>query len=160
MGRIFPIENSIFAYNESVANEYFPLKDEQIKERGWNFKEKEEKDYQPQKYRVPQNIAKVPDTIIDELLACRDCGRNYKIIKPELDFYKNKKIPIPKFCPACRHKKRMSMRPPRSLWHRQCMCTKTDHDHQGICQNEFETSYSPDGKELVYCEHCYNKEIY
>ncbi|MBU0731670.1 zinc-ribbon domain-containing protein [Patescibacteria group bacterium] len=159
-GEFFPIEKSIVAYNESVANEYFPLKDEDIKERGFSFKEKEERDYKAQKYRVPQNIEKVPDSIIDEVLACKDCGKNYKVIKPELEFYQNKKLPIPKQCPDCRHKKRMNMRLPRSLWQQQCMCTQNNHDHQGRCANEFETSYSPDGKELVYCEECYNKEIY
>ena len=54
----------------------------------------------------------------------------------------------------------MSVRPHRALWHRQCMCTQNEHDHEGRCPIEFETAYSPDGKELIYCEDCYNKEIY
>lgn len=28
------------------------------------------------------------------------------------------------------------------------------------CQNEFETSYSPDRPEIIYCEKCYQQEIY
>jgi len=28
------------------------------------------------------------------------------------------------------------------------------------CTNEFETPYAPDRPEIVYCEECYNKEIY
>ena len=28
------------------------------------------------------------------------------------------------------------------------------------CENEFETAYAPEREEKVYCESCYNKEIY
>ncbi len=28
------------------------------------------------------------------------------------------------------------------------------------CQNEFETSYAPDRPEIVYCERCYQQEVY
>ena len=40
------------------------------------------------------------------------------------------------------------------------MCDKTNHDHNGKCQIEFETSYAPERLEIVYCESCYNQEIY
>jgi hypothetical protein len=33
------------------------------------------------------------------------------------------------------------------------------HDHENRCPNEFETSYAPDRKEIVYCEACYLKEV-
>ncbi|MFH1193084.1 MAG: hypothetical protein V1656_02080 [Candidatus Jorgensenbacteria bacterium] len=29
----------------------------------------------------------------------------------------------------------------------------------GKCPNEFETSYAPERKEIVYCESCYNAEV-
>ncbi len=32
------------------------------------------------------------------------------------------------------------------------------HGNQS-CSNEFETSYVPDRKEIVYCEQCYNAEV-
>ncbi|MFH1537028.1 MAG: hypothetical protein ABID45_03510, partial [Patescibacteria group bacterium] len=97
-------------------------------------------------------INKVPDSIVNQVLACEECEKNYKIIQPELDFYKQNQLPVPKICPDCRHQKRMRLRPLRSLWQRQCM--------KPNCNNEFETAYSPDQKDLVYCEDCYNKEIY
>jgi hypothetical protein len=28
------------------------------------------------------------------------------------------------------------------------------------CKNEFETSYAPEGSEIVYCERCYQQEVY
>ncbi|MBU1255355.1 hypothetical protein KKH35_00610, partial [Patescibacteria group bacterium] len=58
------------------------------------------------------------------------------------------------------------------LWHRKCQCAghqsnnkiyknTIEHPHHKDkhCPNEFETSYSPDRKEIVYCEACYNKEV-
>ncbi|MEI6281073.1 MAG: hypothetical protein WCP17_03715, partial [bacterium] len=52
----------------------------------------------------------------------------------------------------CRHQERISKRNPHKLWHRKCM--------KDGCQNEFETSYSPERPEIVYCENCYNQEVY
>ena len=28
------------------------------------------------------------------------------------------------------------------------------------CENEFETSYSPEKSVIVYCERCYQQEVY
>lgn len=159
-GEFFPITNSNFSYNETVAQEYYPIKEENAREKNWPWKAKEVKDYQPQKYRVLLDIQKVQDNIGQATLACSNCYKNYKIIPQELAFYKKENLPIPKLCPDCRHQARMQLRTPRSLWQRQCMCTQPDHNHQGRCSNEFETTYSPERKELVYCEDCYNREIY
>ena len=67
-------------------------------------------------------------------------------------FIEKKKIPLPRMCPNCRYKRRFDLRPPRKLWHRQCMNEN--------CKNEFETTYAPERPEKVYCENCYNQEIY
>ncbi|MFH0712569.1 MAG: hypothetical protein V2A55_01830, partial [Candidatus Jorgensenbacteria bacterium] len=57
------------------------------------------------------------------------------------------------------------------LWKGSCKCAgqKSDngvyhnvanHPHgAGKCPNKFETSYSPERKEIVYCEQCYNAEV-
>ncbi|MBU0731669.1 hypothetical protein KKC88_02195 [Patescibacteria group bacterium] len=159
-GEFPPVKNSLFGYNETVAQDFFPIKEEQVKQNKWKWQGKDKENYETQTYRVPQNIEKVPEKISKEVLACNDCSKNYRIIPQELEFYKRQGIPIPKLCPHCRHTNRLKMRTPFALWHRQCMCTQNSHNHQGRCLNEFETSYSPDGKELVYCGDCYNKEIY
>jgi hypothetical protein len=159
-GEFFPINISPYAYNETVANEYFPMKKEDVLAKGWAWKEKEAKDYQKQTYRVPPEIVRVPENICKEILACHHCGKNYKIIPQELAFYKQEKLPIPKYCPECRHLHRMAMRTPRDLWQRQCMCTQPHHNHQGQCRNTFITAYPSASKELIYCKDCYNREIY
>lgn len=83
---------------------------------------------------------------------CKNCQKNFKIVKQKLDYYRKHVIPVPQECPDCRYSARIKLRSPRRLWHRQCM-------NEG-CNNEFETTYSPDRPEKVYCEECYHKEIY
>ncbi|HEY4493940.1 MAG TPA: hypothetical protein VJB95_00700, partial [Candidatus Paceibacterota bacterium] len=87
--------------------------------------------------------------------------RNYKIIQNELGFYRKMKIPVPRRCFHCRHKARIEKSNPFKLWHRSCMCDKKNHFHGGaLCEVEFETSYAPDRPEIVYCEKCYQAEVY
>ena len=41
------------------------------------------------------------------------------------------------------------------------MCDKKNHLHgEEKCSAQFETSYSPDRPEIVYCENCYKQEVY
>ncbi len=87
-----------------------------------------------------------------EVFVCLECKKNYRIIVDELSFYKRMKIPIPRNCPECRHIKRFKARGPNKLWRRSCM-------NEG-CKNEFETSYAPDRSEIIYCEKCYQQEVY
>ena len=159
-GEYFPMNLSPFNYNESVAPEYFPLKKDEALALGCKWLEENQRDYQRQTCIVPNDIKKVENNILEEILVCRNCHKNYKIIPQELAFYRQTSIPIPKFCSDCRHLERMKLRNPRALWKAQCMCTQPDHNHQGRCKNEFETTYSPERKELVYCKDCYNREIY
>ncbi|MBI5621414.1 zinc-ribbon domain containing protein [Candidatus Falkowbacteria bacterium] len=151
-GEFFPVHKSLFAYNETVAQEYFPLTKEQALSKGWAWKDPDLRDYQPQTYTVPAQIADVQDDVLQALLACQSCRKNFKITKQELEFYRKFNLPVPSVCWFCRHLERMLERNPRRLWHRQCM-------NQG-CANEFETTYAPDRPEKVFCDECYKKEIY
>ena len=71
-------------------------------------------------------------------------------------------LPIPHKDFECRHKDRMHKRNPRELYERSCMCQKENHiNHTGkICEEKFETTYGPDRKETIYCEKCYQQEVY
>jgi len=116
---------------------------------------------------IPDNIKGVTDKLVDEVLKCNECDRNYRVVLAELQLYKRFNLPIPRNCPQCRFAKRRQVRLPYKLWHRKCMCdyktfnntTKHPHHETGQCPNEFETSYSPDRKEIVYCEQCYQAEV-
>jgi hypothetical protein len=168
-GEFLPIELSPFAYNETLAFEELKLSQEKIKEMEYKWYDTEDKSYVPTilSKDLPDNIEDVRDVILNEIIHCPNdgdpnsqCSKAYRIMPNELIFYKSKKIPLPRFCPNCRYHKRLELKNPWRLWNRTCMCDKSNHFHTGVCSEKFETSYSPDGGEIVYCKKCYQQEIY
>jgi hypothetical protein len=175
-GQYFPMNISPWAYNESVAQDLFPLTKEEVLKLGgrWQDNTSFTKGKETIKSAdLPDDIADADsEKIVGQILACVDCGRNYKLITQELKFYKNLNIPLPRQCSDCRHYQRMKLRNPKNLWLHQCLCEQSDHGHTGRpasnasrsdagrCSQKFETTYAPDRKEKVYCQECYQKEIY
>jgi len=159
-GEFFPTDIAPFGYDDAVVHEYFPLTKEEILEHGYKYKELEIKNYKPTilSSQLP-NIKEVNEDILKEIIQCEHmrscndrCTMAFRIIQNELNICKMLGVPLPKLCPNCRHMSRMNLLTPPRLYHRKCM-------KQG-CNNEFETSYAPDRPEIVYCERCYNKEVY
>jgi len=148
-GEFFPIEISPFAYNETTAQEYYPMTKEEITEKGYKWKEKDKKEYKKQNYIVLASINEVDDAICNEILACKETGKNFKIQQLELGFYRKMGLPVPIYCPDERHLRRLQFRNPRQLWDRKC-------DKCGVNIN---TSYSQDRHEIIYCEKCYLETI-
>ncbi len=152
-GEFFPVELSPFAINETVIQDYYPLTKDEILKRGWRWK-----DDLPfatggetaQWNDIPVRTVDVPDSIVNEVLACEDCRKNFKIIRRELKYYKDEKLLLPRKCPLCRNTARIALRNRRELFDRTC----------DKCQKPIQTSYSPDRPEIVYCEQCYLKEVY
>ena len=154
-GEFFPPSIAPVCYNETQGAYYMPMTREEVLVRGWLWEDKVpgifgKETIQPE--RLPDIIEEVKDNIFSEILKCLDCGKNYNIVPNELVFYRTEKIPLPHLCPSCRYKKRFNLQLPRKLWHRKCM-------KEG-CENEFETSYAPNRPEIVYCEKCYQQEVY
>lgn len=168
-GEFFPIELSPFSYNETVAYEYFPLSKEAIATQGYLWREPEIKEYPTALAAVtlPKTIVEVGEEILKQAIRCghegkcsEKCTGAFKFIPTELAFYRQMGIPPPHLCPSCRHFARLNQRTPYKLWHRECMCERQGHAwHTGGCPNEFETTYSTDRLEIVYCEQCYNAEV-
>lgn len=154
-GEFFPPNIAPVCYNETQGHYYMPLSKEEVRSRGWLWEDMVpgvfgQETFLPED--LPDEIKNTSNSILDEVLKCVNCSKNYKIVADELRFYQKENIPIPRNCPDCRYKKRFALRLPRKLWHRKCM-------KEG-CINEFETSYAPDRPEIVYCEQCYQQEIY
>ncbi len=179
-GEFFPSEISPFCYNETVAAELNPLSKEEISKRGYRWHEIVEKHYDITKppESLPDAIKDVSDDITKEVIGCahggncnHQCATAFRITPEELEFYRRFNIPLPHLCSNCRHYERLAQRNPLRLWHRKCQCvggasensvyqnTSTHQHGDGQCPNEFETSYAPDRKEIVYCEQCYQSEV-
>jgi hypothetical protein len=179
-GEFFPPKFSPFAYNESVAQNYFPLDAKEAKQRGLGWREAAARDYQVTLFSrdLPETAQEVNPSIIEEVIGCAhegkcadDCVEAFKITKEELSFYKSFGLPLPRLCFNCRHAARLKKRNPFKLWHRTCQCggAKSEsgiytnvalhpHHDNGHCPNEFESSYAPEGDEIVYCGACYHIE--
>ena len=105
---------------------------------------------------MPDHIKDVQDDIVNKVIECKhkgecneQCTEGFKIIPQELAFYRKHGLSLPRLCPNCRHYQRIKKRNPSKLWDRNC----------AKCKKEIQTSYSPDRKETIYCEDCYNKEV-
>ncbi len=173
----FPAYLSPFWYNETVAQEYFPLTKEEAKgypqgeplqnnnvgctlygcpDNNYIFNwsdykapfSKVEKIIPANK--LPSNIKDIPDDILNRAIECEESKKPFRIIKQELEFYRKHNLPIPRKHPDIRHKERMKLRNPRKLYDKKC----------DKCWKDIKSTYVPDRKEIVYCEECYNKEVY
>ncbi len=144
-GEFFPAVLSPYGYNETKAMDHYELTKEEAIMKGFKWKDEDPRSYLLQTVTIPEDIAAVPDSIVNEVLACSECKKNYKIIPQELKLYREMGIPIPKKCFDCRHKERRQWENPRKLLERAC----------DKCGKSLETSYAPDRPETVYCEDCY-----
>jgi hypothetical protein len=160
-GELFPFDMSPFGYNETNAHDNFLITKEEALEKGYPWKDKEERNYNTtiNSFDLTDDIKDISDTILSEIIACPNngnqnyqCTTAYRIVPEELSFCRQKNLPLPRYCPNCRHYQRLAQRNPLKLWHRSCM-------KEG-CNNEFETSYAPERPEIVYCEKCYQQEVY
>lgn len=151
-GEFFPISISPYGYNETVANEYFPITKEQALESGLKWKDEEDQQLAENVLtidQVPDHISEVQDSITDSAIVCPTCGKQHKITPQELKFYKKEGLALPRECWKCRHKRRMATRNPRTLYERPC----------GKCGENIQSTYNPEGPYNIYCEKCYLAEV-
>jgi hypothetical protein len=99
---------------------------------------------------IPDNIDEIEDDILNNAIICKSTWRPFRIVSMELDFHRKYGIPIPREHYDFRHYKKIEKRPPRKLHLRNC----------DKCETEMLSVYPWDFEWKVYCEKCYNKEIY
>lgn len=152
-GEFFPEAHSPFAYNETVAQEYYPLTQAEVESKGWNWKSdipfptgRETKSIA----NLPADASQLENEVVKEIFACEVCSRNYRITSAELGFYRSMNLSLPSQCFPCRHKARWSRRNPRKMHERAC----------SSCSDPILSSYSPQQPEKVFCESCYYKAVY
>ncbi|MCX6722309.1 MAG: hypothetical protein NTY04_03945 [Candidatus Staskawiczbacteria bacterium] len=168
-----------FAYNETVAQDYFPKTKEEVLSMGVRWRDPESKKYEitMKNDEIPDDINSASDSILNEVIECGHkgncndhCATAFRIVPQELQFLRKMKAPLPRLCPLCRQGERIRLKNPLHLWDRKCQCSgvssdngtyknTSKHSHgNDHCLNEFKTPYSPDRKEIIYCEHCYQQE--
>ena len=160
-GEFMPYDLSYYDYNESFAQQHFPLTKEQALEKGFSWR-----DVPPSTYTttclardLPQAIADVQDSITKEIIACQVCTKAYRIVPQELEYLRRFLLPLPRSCHACRQDERIHSMGSHILHPGFCKCQNTHHDKHagGSCTQTFMTQY--DALDIVYCESCYQEEI-
>ncbi|MFH0770638.1 MAG: hypothetical protein V1926_04650 [Candidatus Peregrinibacteria bacterium] len=152
-GDFFPAALSPFAYNETMAQNWFPLSEAEAKERGYRWKTGDD---MPTVAKVihardlPERIEDIPDDVLNWAIRCEKTERPFRIVKKELEFHRTMRLPLPHEHPEERHRLRLLRRHPRRLWKRAC----------AKCGKEMETTYQPSRPEIVYCESCYLSSVY
>mgnify|MGYP006053937181 CR=1 FL=1 len=158
-GEFFPYDMCPFSYNETNAHDYFPITKEEALLYEYPWKDREKREYTATKNAIelPDSINEVEDTIVSEIIACPSegdpnflCTSAFRVTPEELQFYRKMKLPLPRYCPNCRHYQRLEYKNPWKLYTR--LCTNG-------CGNNIETTYAPDRPETVYCEKCYQQEV-
>ena len=153
-GEYFPTSISPFAYNETVAQEYFPLTEDQVRKEGLRWLDSSGEKLSVSRIirgaELPPSIDDIPDDILNWAIECDATKKPFRIIRQELEFYRKMRLPVPRLHPDERHRRRMALRNPRKLWKREC----------AKCSAAIATSYSPDRPETVYCEKCYLDAVY
>jgi hypothetical protein len=173
-GEFFPIELSPYGYNNTIAMDHFKTTKEEVMQNGYGWVEVSRGEYKITKksLELPESINGVDDSILKEVIECGKCLKPYRIVENELSFLKKENLPLPTICVECRHQRRISDRLKINLYDRSCMCAgNTDetnqykntvaHNHgDNPCGEKFKTGYSSERPEIVYCEKCYQSEVY
>lgn len=149
-GEFFPLEFAPWAYNETRGNIFFPLSKEKAIAQGFKWRDMDAREFKDSDFTLPDLISETGDEILGKVLRCEECGSNYKIIEMELGFYRRFSIPIPRKCFNCRFLNRVRKLNSLDIYKRNC----------SKCGKSIQTSYSPDRPEKVYCEKCYQSEVY
>lgn len=153
-GHFLPLTLSDFAYNETAAQDYFPLTKDEVLRHGWRWLDEQIDIPQVEKIidakQLPKIIADVPDDVLNWPIRCEETGFPYRIQKAELALYRTLNVPLPRKQFSVRHAARFAHRNPRQLWDRHC----------DSCKKGIRTTYSPDRPEKILCEECYQKAVY
>ena len=128
-GEFFPFSLSTFAYNETAAQDYFPITEEIAQQ--YNI---------PWKNHPTQRIDNSPD-----IFTCINCSKQYKIIAQEKELYTKIGLPLSPYCHECRYLKVISWKNQKQIYTRTC----------AKCGTTIQTTYHHDRREIVYCEACY-----
>jgi hypothetical protein len=151
-GEFFPIGFSPFSYNESLAQEFFPLDRERAAKLGSRWSSE---DTASGTAAGAVAAEKLPDRAegFDALgvtVICEVTGRGFRYTPTELEFYRRNDIPLPRRHPEQRERDRRARANPRRLYRGSC----------AACAKEITTSYGAGREARVLCEGCFNAEIY
>ncbi|MBU0670947.1 MAG: hypothetical protein ABH835_02900 [Patescibacteria group bacterium] len=151
-GKFWPLRSTYVGYNNSFANIYHPKIKEEVEAIGGFWDEpKEVKDMGVDSNTLPDSAQEIDDSFIGKVVKCEKTSKPFKLVKQEIDFYKENNLPIPHVHPDRRNMDRFS----------QIMNIKPQPFKCPQCGTDSVHYYQPElGYEKILCPDCYKKEIY
>ncbi|MCL4392049.1 hypothetical protein M1413_01835 [Patescibacteria group bacterium] len=149
-GEFFPVEMSTFSYNETLAQNFFPLTEDAARAEGYGWRNIEKKEYEVTKKAadLPDHIKDAPDDLLNEIIGCAKCGRGFRLIRDELEFLRKMNYPLPRECPFCRIDEKIDQWVDNLKMEKRA-CSK--------CGAEFMTSISNHDAQNILCKKCYSE---
>lgn len=141
-GEFFPILYSPHAYNDSMAAHYFPLTKDEATSFGYRWRDDPEDTAPPGGATRAAAEDAEDDRVVDRTFRCDASGKHYKVTAAELAFYRKMRLPLPRFTPEERHRRRFARRHRYQLFSRSC----------GVCQTALDSIYSEADAPVVLCE--------
>jgi hypothetical protein len=113
-GEFFHTSLSPFAYNETMAQEHYPL-DYESSQKLWYTRSTYESPTLQVSSTIlwtdlPESIHEVQDDILKIAITCEVSAKPFRITTQELAFYRKHNIPLPRKHPDIRHTERMKLR--------------------------------------------------
>jgi hypothetical protein len=117
----FPSELSPFAYNHTIAQDYFSQSKENIVSQWLQWIDEETE------FNVPVGTIVIPwdqldrnphtigNSILSQAIRCVESGRPFRIMSKELEFYRTYSIPLPIKHPLMRYRSRLKQMPEKRL---------------------------------------------
>jgi hypothetical protein len=153
-GNFFPYSMMYNGYNDTLASFYYPETKASILEKGgwWQDEDKKESSADLLAGDLPDHINQVnSEEILKKTVLCPQTGKIFRYIPQELKFYQANNIPLPRYYYNYRVIENFrELLPP---WERGVSCAK--------CGQKTITYYPAEWDyQNIYCEECYQKEIY
>lgn len=148
------LEFSPQAYNFSIAQVQYPLTDEKVKDLGGYTAPVPETNVGNLEVlkasSLPETIDEIDNSILDKAIECEVTERPFRITKSELSFLKENGLPLPTTHPSVRIENNWRLSP----------VGRSYKDNCAKCGKDIRTLFTPENKFILYCESCYQKEIY
>ncbi len=142
-GEFFPTWSSQFPYNDTVAQEYYPLTEEQALARGYRWTKEREAVVEYTRIidavDLPLFASDYAGDLLGAAVRCAQTGKVFRLTKAELEFYQRLHLRLPRVHPDIRHLQRKAEKNPWHLWRAKCADTGA----------EIWSGYPPEQQKLV-----------
>lgn len=149
-GEYFPAEIAPHAYNETPANDFYQLTEEEAKRLGYNWRDEHDVTTGAATQAVPSSIAATGDEVLLPTFNCEESSRSYRIVALELSLLRRMRIAPPRLAPEIRRRKRNDLRNKPRFYQRNCDLTG----------EVVMTTFAPEREEKICSEAAYLGLLY